>query len=441
MVPKVHYAKSGDVNIAYQIFGEGPVDLIFVPGWVSNVEIIWEEASYARFLNRLASFSRVIMIDKRGTGLSDRVTEMPNLETRMDDVRAVLDAAGIERTAMFGSSEGGVMCALFAATFPDRTSALITHGSYARLTRRPDYPWGPTDEERSAFNADAVRRWGEAIGIESRAPTMAHDERFRNWWARHLRLSASPSAFAMLSQMNMQIDIRNVLPAIRVPALVMHSVNDRNLPIEFARYLAEHIPGARLVELSGSDHVPYLSNTDAVVDEVEEFLTGDRRGPEIDRVLATVLFTDIVDSTQRAASLGDRAWRDLLESHHTLVRQQLERFRGREIDNAGDGFLATFDGPARAIRCALAILEEVHSLGIELRAGLHTGECERIGEKLGGIAVHIGARVAAKADSGEVLVSSTVKDLVAGSGLSFQERGVYSLKGIPGEWALFAAQR
>jgi pimeloyl-ACP methyl ester carboxylesterase len=439
MVPEVRYTKSGDVNIAYQVFGEGDLDLVIVPGWVSNVEIFWEEPAFARFLNRLASFSRVILFDKRGTGLSDRVAEMPNLETRMDDVRAVLDAVNSERAALFGYSEGGVLCALFAASHPDRTSALIMHGSYARLTWRPDYPWGPTDEERTAFNDEAEQHWGEPIGIEQRAPSMAHDERFRNWWARFLRLSVSPAAFATLSRMNMQIDIRNVLPAIRVPTLIMHSVNDQALPIESGRYLAEHIPGARLVELTG-DHVPWLADAEIVADEVEEFLTGVRRGPEPDRVLATVLFTDIVGSSEKTVALGDRAWRDLLENHHALVRRELDRFRGREIDTAGDGFLATFDGPARAIRCAQAISEEVRSLGIEVRAGLHTGECEKMGDKLGGIAVHTGARVAALAKAGEVLVSSTVKDLVAGSGLSFQERGVHSLKGIPGEWKLFAVE-
>jgi pimeloyl-ACP methyl ester carboxylesterase len=439
MVPEVRYTKSGDVNIAYQVIGEGPLDLVFVPGWVSNVEIVWEEPALVRFLTRLASFSRVILFDKRGTGLSDRFTEMPNLETRMDDVRAVMDAVNSERAALFGYSEGGVLCALFAATYPDRTSALIMYGSYARLTWRPDYPWGPTDEERIAFNDEAERHWGEPVGIEDRAPSMAHDERFRNWWARYLRLSASPAAFATLSRMNMQLDIRNILPAIRVPALIMHSVNDHTLPIEGSRYLAEHIPGARLVELTG-DHVPWLADAEVVVDEVEEFLTGVRHGPEPDRVLATVLFTDIVGSSEKAVSLGDRAWRDLLENHHALIRRELDRFRGREIDTAGDGFLASFDGPARAIRCARAISEEVRSLGIEVRAGLHTGECEKMGDKLGGIAVHTGARVAALAKAGEVLVSSTVKDLVAGSGLSFQERGAHSLKGIPGEWKIFAVE-
>jgi pimeloyl-ACP methyl ester carboxylesterase len=440
MVPEVRYTKSGDVNIAYQVIGEGPLDLVFVPGWVSNVEIVWEEPALVRFLTRLASFSRVILFDKRGTGLSDRFTEMPNLETRMDDVRAVMDAVNSERAALFGYSEGGVLCALFAATYPDRTSALIMYGSYARLTWRPDYPWGPTDEERIAFNDEAERHWGEPVGIEDRAPSMAHDERFRNWWARYLRLSVSPAAFATLSRMNMQLDIRNILPAIRVPALILHSVNDQTLPIGGSRYLAEHIPEARLVELTGADHVPFLADADVIGDEIEEFLTGVRHGPEPDRVLATVLFTDIVGSSERAASLGDRAWRDLLESHHALIRRELDRFRGREIDTAGDGFLATFDGPARAIRCARAISEEVRSLGIEVRAGLHTGECEKMGEKLGGIAVHTGARVAALAKAGEVLVSSTVKDLVAGSGLSFQERGGHSLKGIPGEWNLFAVE-
>lgn len=441
MVPEIRYTKSGDVSIAYQVFGKGPLDLVLIPGWVSNIEIFWEEPAVARFLTRLASFSRVILFDKRGTGLSDRVAEMPNLETRMDDVRAVLDAVRSERAALFGYSEGGVLCALFAASYPTRTSALIMHGSYARLTWRPDYPWGPTDEERSAFIDESVRDWGRPIGIDSRAPSMAHDERFRHWWARFLRLSVSPTAFSTLSRMNAQIDIRHVLPAIRVPTLVLHSVNDQALPIGGSRYLAEHIPDARLVELPGSDHVPWLADAEAVADEVEEFLTGVRRGSEPDRVLATVLFTDIVGASELVASLGDRRWRDLLESHHALIRRELSRFRGREIDTAGDGFLATFDGPARGVRCARAISEEVRSLGIEVRAGLHTGECETMGDKLGGIAVHIGSRVAALAQPGEVLVSSTVKDLVAGSGLSFQDRGIYPLKGIPGEWKLFAVER
>jgi pimeloyl-ACP methyl ester carboxylesterase len=429
------------VNIAYQAFGQGTIDLVIVPGWVSNIEIIWEEPAFVRFLQRLATFSRVILFDKRGTGLSDRVSEMPDLETRMDDVRAVLDAVQSERAALFGYSEGGVMCALFAATYPQRTLGLIMHGSYARATRQPDYPWGPTDTQRHAFVDAAVRDWGGPIGIDTRAPSMAGDERFRQWWARHLRLSASPAAFETLSRMNGQIDIRQVLPAIRVPTLITHSVNDQTLPIGGSRYLADHIQGARLVETQGVDHIPWLADAEAVVEEVEEFLTGVRRGPEPDRVLATVLFTDIIGSTERAARLGDQRWRDLLEHHHALVRRELGLFRGREIDTAGDGFLAAFDGPARGVRCACAIADGVRSLGIEVRAGLHTGECETMGDKLGGIAVHIGSRVAALAQAGQVLVSSTVKDLVAGSGLGFQDRGIHPLKGIPGEWRLFEVQR
>ena len=333
------------------------------------------------------------------------------------------------------------MCALFAATYPSRTSALVMHGSYARQTSAPDYPWGPTAEERSAFIDQAVREWGGPIGIDARAPSMAHDERFRQWWARYLRLSVSPAAFATLSRMNAQIDIRHVLPAIHVPTLILHSVNDRAIDVGGSRYLAEQIPGAKLIELSGPDHVPWLSDADVVLDEIEEFLTGVRRGPEPDRVLATVLFTDIVGATEKAASVGDRSWHDVLDAHHALVRRELSAFRGREIDTAGDGFFSAFDGPARAVRCACAISDKVHSLGIEVRAGLHTGECEIMGDKLGGIAVHIGARIAGLAHPGEVLVSSTVRDLVAGSGLAFQDRGIQPLKGVPDDWHLFAVER
>jgi pimeloyl-ACP methyl ester carboxylesterase len=441
MVPEVHYARSGDVNIAYQVFGQGPLDLVIIPGWASNVEILWEEPAVVRFLMRLASFSRVILFDKRGTGLSDRVAEMPNLETRMDDVRAVLDSVGSQRAALFGYSEGGVLCAVFAATYPNRTSALIMHASYARLTSTPDYPWGLDEQERKTFVDCAVRDWGAPIGIELRAPSMAKDERFRQWWARFLRLSVSPAAFATLCHMNAQIDIRQVLPAIRVPTLILHSVNDRALDVGGSRFLAEQIPKAKLVELSGPDHVPWLSDAEVVVDEVAQFLTGAHHASEAERILATILFTDIVGATEQAANLGDRRWHDLLESHHSLIRQQLTRFRGREIDTAGDGFLAAFDGPARAVRCASTITGGVRSLGIEVRAGLHTGECETMGNKLAGIAVHIGSRVAALARPSEVLVSSTVRDLVAGSGLSFQDRGVHPLKGVPGEWRLFAVER
>ncbi|HKQ25615.1 MAG TPA: adenylate/guanylate cyclase domain-containing protein [Burkholderiales bacterium] len=441
MPPETRYAKSGDVNIAYQVVGKGPPDLVLVPGWMSNIDVFWEEPTIDRFFNRLASFARLILFDKRGTGLSDRVSDMPSLEVRMDDVRAVMDAVHSERAALFGYSEGGTMCALFAATYPTRTAALIMAGSYARRTSAADYQWGLDERQLHTFVDRAEREWGGAVGIEERAPSMAHDERFRQWWARFQRMSASPAAAATLARMNSEIDVRHVLPAIRVPTLILHSVNDQTINVGAGRYLAERIPGAKLVELQGADHVPWLSDADVVVDEIEEFLTGTRRGQEADRVLATVLFTDIVGATESAAKLGDRRWHDLLDSHHALVRRELVRYRGREIDTAGDGFFATFDGPARAVRCACAVSDAVRSLGVEVRAGLHTGECEVMGDKVGGIAVHIGARIAALAAAGDVLVSNTVKDLVAGSGLSFRDRGAQSLKGVPGDWRLFAVER
>lgn len=440
MLPETRYTRSGEVNIAYQTLGKGPPDLVVVPGWVSNLDVFWEEPALARFLTRLASFSRLILFDKRGTGLSDRVVDLPSLETRMDDVRAVMDDVQCERAALFGYSEGGPMCALFSATYPSRTSALIMNGAFARRTWAPDHPWTATPEQMNAFFEQIQREWGGPVGMDARAPSMLQDERCRQWWARWLRSSASPAAAATLLRMNADIDIRQVLPAIRVPTLVLHSVNDRVIPIEAARYMAGRIQGAKLVELPGIDHIPWGDDSDAILDEIEEFVTGVRHSAEHDRVLATVLFTDIVGATEKAATLGDRRWTDLLDNHHALVRRELARFRGREIDTAGDGFLAAFDGPARGVRCACAIADNVRSLGITVRAGLHTGECEVIGEKLGGISVHIGARVAASAAPSEVLVSSTVRDLVAGSGLSFKDRGVQTLKGVPGEWRLFAVQ-
>jgi pimeloyl-ACP methyl ester carboxylesterase len=441
MQPETRYVASGDVNIAYQVVGDGPRDLILVPGYVSNIEVFWEEPNLVRFLQRLATFSRLILFDKRGTGLSDRVPDMPTLETRMDDVRAVMKAVGSERAALLGYSEGGPMCALFAATFPARTSALIMIGGYASRVRTLDYPWAPTAAERSRFIEVTRQEWGGPVGIEDRAPSMATDERFRTWWARMLRMSASPGAAVTLLKMNTEVDIRHVLPSIRVPTLLVHHVGDRCLDVRGSRYMAERLPGAKYVELDGIDHIPWVGNPDAILDEIEEFLTGIRTGPDPDRVLATVMFTDIVGSTERTVELGDRAWRGVLEYHHALVRDELARFRGREVDTAGDGFFATFDGPARAIRCACAISKSVHHLGIDIRVGLHTGECEVIGEKVGGIAVHIGARVAGLAEAAEVLVSSTVKDLVAGSGIDFQSRGAHTLKGIPGEWHLFAVRQ
>jgi pimeloyl-ACP methyl ester carboxylesterase len=440
MNPETRYARSGDVNIAYQVVGDAPRDLVLVPGWVSNIEVFWEEPACARFLQRLASFARLILFDKRGTGLSDRVADLPNLETRMDDVRAVMDAVGSARAALLGYSEGGPLCAVFAATYPARASAVIMIGSYARRISAPDYPHGLSQAVWEDWLDRCQREWGGPVGLDGRWPSAAHDERVRQWWARLLRMGASPGANRALQRMNGDTDVRHVLPAIRVPTLLLHSVGDLALPVGGSRYMAERIPGAKYVELPGRDHLPWGEDADAILDEIEEFLTGVRHGPEPDRVLATVLFTDIVGATERAAAVGDRRWRDILESHHGLVRRELGRFRGLEIDTAGDGFLATFDGPARGVRCARAVSDAVRALGLEVRAGLHTGEVERRDDKVSGLAVHIGARVAAAAGPGEVLVSSTVKDLVAGSGLRFQDRGRHRLKGVPGEWDLFALE-
>jgi pimeloyl-ACP methyl ester carboxylesterase len=402
------------------------------------VEVFWEEPTATRFLERLASFSRLILFDKAGTGLSDRVAGMPNLETRMDDVRAVLDAVGSRRAALLGYSEGGTMCMLAAATYPERTTALIMIGSYPRYRWAPDYPWGRAPEVLDQWLELVAKGWGGPVGIKLFAPSMAGDARFCDWWARFLRLSASPSAARALQEMNIEMDVRHVLPAIRVPTLIIHNTYDQAVSVEASRYMAERIPDSKYVELPGRDHEPFVGNAEAILDEVETFLTGVRRGPEPDRMLTTVLFTDIVDATRKAAEMGDQRWRDLLDAHHSLVREHLTRFRGREIDTAGDGFLASFDGPARAIRAACEIRDRVRRLGLEVRAGLHTGECERMGPKLGGIAVHIGARITSLAGPGDVIVSSTVRDLVAGSGLSFADRGVHQLKGVPGEWRVYA---
>ena len=443
MEAETHYAKSGDLHIAYQVVGGGASDLVLVPPFVSHVEHYWEEPTVARFLTRLASFSRLILFDKRGTGLSDRVPpdRLPTLEQRMDDVRAVMDAAGSERAALFGPSEGGPMSALFAATYPERTTALILYGTFASTVRDATYPWAMDPEERRKVIEAIPEQWGQGAYVDLLAPGMAGDERFRRWWARLERLGASPGAAMALRRMNGEIDIRTTLSAIRVPTLVLHRTGDLDTSIEEGRYLAAHIPGAKFVDLPGADHLPWAGDQDAIVDEVEEFLTGVRPAAEPDRVLATVLFTDIVGSTTRAVELGDRRWRDLLFSHNAIVRHELDRARGREVKTVGDGFLATFDGPARAIRCACAIRDAVRGLGLAIRAGLHTGECELIGDDVGGIAVHIGARVMARARPYEVLVSSTVKDLVTGSGVEFQDRGMHRLKGVPGAWRLYGVQR
>lgn len=432
--PETRYAKSGNVRIAYQVAGGGPLDLVFVPGFVSNIDLLWEMTEWAYFFGRLSAFSRLILFDKRGTGLSDRDVGIATLEERMDDVRAVMDAAGSERAALFGVSEGGPMSVLFAATYPQRATALVLYGSYAR-------PSHLLSDEKINKEIELIDRlWGTGEYLVARyLPRGLSEEVVRPVFARFERQSASPSAVMTIRRMNREIDARHVLPTIRVPTLVMHRVGDRAVSVELGRYLAANIPGARYVELPGNDHVPFYEReiSDRIVDEVEEFLTGSRSEPEVDRVLATVMFTDIVDSTRRAAELGDHQWRVLLDRHDDTVRQQLARFRGQEVKNLGDGFMATFDGPARAVRCAASICESVRPLGIAVRSGLHTGEVEMKRDDVAGIAVHIAARVAAEAEAGETVVSSTVRDLVAGSGLRFQDRGVRSLKGLPEEVHLY----
>jgi class 3 adenylate cyclase len=439
---ETRYARSGDVSIAYQVVGDGPFDLVYVPGFVSNIELMWEEPGLARFLERLASFSRLILFDKRGTGLSDPVPNdgLPTLEERMDDVRAVMDAVGSKRAALLGHSEGGNMCVLFSATHPERTTALLLVGSYAKRIRSEDYPWAPTVEERAREIEETEATWGSPEAFRALAPSKENDPDFQRWIGRYLRQSASPKAAAALLRMNTQIDVRNVLPTIGVPTLLLYRTHDADVHVDEGRYVAGRIPGSTFVELPGADHLMWTGDADALLDEVEGFLTGVRRGPDPDRVLATVLFTDVVGSTETATRVGDRAWRSLLERHHQVVRRALARWRGREIDTAGDGFLATFDGPARAIRCAVAATEGIRDLGLQIRAGLHTGEVEIAGGDVRGIAVHIGSRVAGLAAPGEVLVSRTVADLVAGSGIVFAERGEHELKGVSGTWLVYAVE-
>jgi len=434
--PVTRYAKSGDVNVAYQVFGDGPLNLVLAPLFVSNIEVLWERPDIARWLLRLASYARVAMFDKRGTGMSDRVTELPGLDQRIDDLRAVMDGAGMEQAALLGISEGGPLTALFAATYPYRCRSLVLWGSFARFTS-----WFPTEEALQQFLGYIDQAWGSGASVPFFAPSLANDQAAIQWMGRFERLGASPASVAALMRMNSQIDISGIVHTIRVPTLVIHRTGDVTINVEGGRYLAEHIPNAHYIELPGVDHPPWVGdNADQIADVIEKFLTGSTAAVPVDRVLATVLFTDIVGSTEKAATLGDRRWRDLLDAHHATIRRNLARFRGHEVKTTGDGILATFDGPARGVRCACAIADEVRPLGIEIRAGLHTGECEMTDEDVGGIAVHIGARVAALAGAGEVLVSSTVKDLVAGSGLRFGDRGTQLLKGVPGEWHVFAVQ-
>lgn len=445
--PETRYALSGDVHIAYQVVGDGPFDLVFVPGFVTHMELQWRLPGMGEFLKDLGSFSRLIRFDKRGTGMSDPVSGAPTLETRMDDVRAVMDAVGSRRAAFYGLSEGAAMSILFAATYPERTAALVVRSCSPRTLWAPDFPWGRSEEAYQREIDQALQVFAPRAEAQEamRALGMQNDaevEAFINY----VRYGASPGMLERLYQMNKEIDIRQVLPTVRVPALVMHGSEDQLVPVEAGAYTAQRLRSARFIELAGVGHVALSAGGTQIQAEIERFLTdvwqtGGWEDAEPDRMLATVLFTDIVESTPKAIELGDRRWRDLLERHHTLVRRELLRYRGREIDTAGDGFLAAFDGPARAIRCACAIVESVRDLGLSVRAGLHTGECEMADGKLMGIAVHTGARVAALATADEVLVSNTVRDLVAGSEIRFSERGAHQLKGIPGEWRLFAVQQ
>jgi class 3 adenylate cyclase len=440
--PDTKYAQSGDFNIAYQVIGDGPLDLVHIPGLLSHLDMAWENPNYQRFMERLSSFARVLVYDKRGCGLSDPVAEPPSVEERIDDTRAVMDAEGVETAAVFGCSEGSTLAAFFAAAHPDRVSQAILYGSFARLVPDPpDYPWnvlGNETEEQvmETFRATMRGGWGEGVTLVLLAPSLLETEE-RRWWGRYERAAMSPRSAETLMLAIVDLDLRPALPVISAPTLVIHRDRD-TIPFEGGRYVADHIPGARMVELHGEDHWPWVSDPDEVCDHVEEFLTGHRSERPVDRVLATVMFTDIVGSTERASELGDRRWRELLDEQERLTRAELDHHKGVEVKTTGDGVLATFDGPARAIRCGTALSSAMDRLGLPVRIGLHTGECERRNGDIGGIAVHIGARVMAEAGPGEVLVSRTVKDLTVGSDISFEERGSRSLKGVPGEWELFA---
>ena len=433
----ISYARSGGVHIAYQVTGNGPFDLVLVPGFFSHLELGWDYPDHARFLERLGSFARLIHFDKRGTGLSDRSVGLPDLETRMDDVRAVMDAAGSERAALFGYSEGGPMCALFAATYPERTRALVVYGSYARRLRTDDYPWAPTWEERQRAAADLEARWGQDPDLSTMWP--GADAAAAAWFGRLARAALSPGAARDLILMNSKVDVRDILPAIQCPTLVLHRTDDRDSRVEEGRYMASRIPGARFVELSGDVHVPW-DDMDQVLHPIEEFLTGTRPTPPGERVLATILFTDIVGSTDRLREIGDAAWSTLLQRHHDAVRRELPRYGGIEVDTAGDGFHARFDGPARAIRCGMAIRDAVRALGIEVRVAVHTGEVELVAEGPRGIAVHLAARILSLAQAGEIWVSQTTHDLVEGSGISLADRGEHELKGIQGPRHVYAVE-
>ena len=440
-IPETRYARSGDVSIAYQAVGEGPFDVVIAPAWVTHVELQWEPVGWAALLRGIAEQARVLVFDKRGTGMSDRVAGAPTLEERSDDIRAVMDAAGSERAALFAASESASMSVVFAASYPERVSALVLYGGLARDLWAPDYVFGDTERESRKAIEEEVEAFVTPGGLEAllRSGFRSADAEEVRAWARQARYGASPGSIEALERMNMAIDVRDVLPVVSAPTLVVHQRADPWIRVEHGRYLAQHIPGAAYVELDGDEHIPTAATAPVLLAQMMPFLQEavTREAPEPDKVLATVLFSDIVGSTARAAELGDARWRELLAAHHGRVRGQLARFRGVELDTAGDGFFARFDGPARAIRCALAIRDAVREIGIEVRLGLHTGECEVLDGKVAGIAVAIGARVSARAAAGEVLVSQTVKDLVAGSGIGFDDRGLAELKGVPGQWRLY----
>ncbi len=436
MHAETRYAKSGQVHIAYQVFGHGAVDLVCVPGFISHLEHDLREPHIARYFDRLATFARVIVFDKRGTGLSDRELDHPTLEERMDDIRAVMDVVGSAEAAIYGISEGGSLAALFAATYPERCRALVLYGAVEKFST-----WIKTEEQLQGIFGYFDHAWGSGELSGRVAPSLASDSALRDWFRGHERLGASPSAAMTLMRMNSGIDIRHVLPTIRVPTLVLHRSGDTFVDVAGGRYLGTHIAGARYVELEGNDHLPWIGDADAILDRIEEFLTGSVAVVERDRVLATVMFVDMVDSTRTAATLGDKAWREVLDRYHRAIAHEISRSRGRIIKSTGDGVMATFDGPARAIRCGLALHEAIASLGLSLKIGVHSGEIELIRDDIGGIAVHVAARVAALAGAGEILATSTVKDLVSGSGLCFSHCGSQSLKGVPGEWSIFAVER
>jgi class 3 adenylate cyclase/pimeloyl-ACP methyl ester carboxylesterase len=441
-VPQTQYAKKGDAHIAYQVVGEGnPIDLVLVSTWFSHVEARWDLPGYAHYLRRLSSFSRLISFDKYGMGLSDPIPsrELPPLEDWMDDVSAVMDAVGLERAAIMGAGEASPMAALFAATYPERTSALVLVNATARTSAAPGYEIGAPPEVRERIVSMAEQTWGRGDLIAAINPSLAGDSAAVEAWGRHLRLSASPATAAAVMRMLFELDVRDVLPTISVPTLVVHRQDNPIVTVDQGRYLAEHIEGARFVAVPGADYGLAVGDIDVVIDEVEQFLTGSRPAHATDRVLATVLFTDIVDSTPRAVALGDARWRDVLERHDELARIEVARFGGAIADFAGDGLLASFEGPARAVRCAFALRDRLRTLGLEIRAGLHTGEVERRSEGIAGIGVHIAARVLALAGGGEVLVSRTVRDLVTGSGLTFVDRGTHTLKGVPDQWEILQA--